>query len=115
MSDQTTTEFDYTCTCTDPGVACSSCVANRDRNGWPKDWRERMREWMRESSCPGCGKAGVVVGLDSVLRETRPAVRPHACGVGGPGSAPELPTNIGDTCCGQCAGGSCYVDQVTGA
>ena len=80
------TEFDYTCTCTDPGVACSSCVANRDRNGWPKDWRERMREWMRESSCPGCGKAGVVVGLDSVLRETRPAVRPHACGVGGPGS-----------------------------
>ena len=45
-----------------------------------------MREWMQESLCPGCGKAGVVVGLDSVLRETRPKVRPHACGVGGPGS-----------------------------
>ena len=106
-----TDETAHTCTCTDPAVACPSCLAQRDRNGWPKDWQKRMLG----SFCPGCGKAGVVVGLDSVLRETRPAVRPHACGVGGPGSAPELPTNIGDTCCGQCAGGSCYVDQVTGA
>lgn len=77
-----------TCTCTDPAVACSSCLANRDHNGWPKDWQERMREWMVESHCPGgCGKAGVVVGLDGVLRETRPEVRPHACNVGGPGTA----------------------------
>jgi hypothetical protein len=81
-----TTETAHTCTCTDPAVACPSCLARRDRNGWPKDWQERMREWLRESFCPGCGKAGVIVGLDSVLRETRPTVRPHVCGVGGPGS-----------------------------
>ena len=37
--------------------------------------------------CPGCGRPNVVVGLDSVLIETRPTVRRHACGVGGPGSA----------------------------
>ena len=51
-------------------------------NGWPKDWQKRMLG----SFCPRCGKGGVVVGLDGVLRETRPKVRPHACGVGGPGS-----------------------------
>lgn len=85
MSEQSS-ETAHTCTCTDPAVACPSCLALRDGNGWPKDWQERMREWMQESLCPGCGKAGVVVGLDSVLRETRPKVRPHACGVGGPGS-----------------------------
>lgn len=33
----------HTCTCTDPAVVCPSCLARRDRNGWPKDWRERMR------------------------------------------------------------------------
>lgn len=38
-------------------------------------------------TCPGCGAAGVVVGLDCVLLETRPAVRRHVCGMGGPGSA----------------------------
>lgn len=28
----------------------------------------------------------------------------------------DMPTpNIGDTCCGKCAGGTCYVDQVTDA
>lgn len=25
------------------------------------------------------------------------------------------PFNIGDTCCGKCPGGTCYVDQITGA
>jgi len=30
------------CTCTDPAVACPSCLANRDRHGWPKNWQERM-------------------------------------------------------------------------
>lgn len=37
--------------------------------------------------CPGCGRPNVAVGLDSVLIETRPTVRRHPCGVGGPGSA----------------------------
>lgn len=97
------TESDYTCTCTDPAVACPSCLARRDGNGWPKDWQERMREWMQESLCPGCGKAGVVVGLDSVLRETRPNVRPHACGVGGPGSAETEPEMVQKLlCCTDC-------------
>lgn len=68
----------------------------------------RTRSW-----CPACGRAGVVTGLDSVLLETTPRVRRHACGVGGPG-AEALP-NIGDTCCGKCPGGTCYVDGVTGA
>lgn len=27
----------------------------------------------------------------------------------------DYPENIGDTCCGNCPGASCYVDQVTGA
>lgn len=40
-----------------------------------------------KSHCPACGKAGVVMGLDYALLETVPTVRPHACGVGGPGSA----------------------------
>lgn len=71
------------CTCTNPAVACSTCLANRDRNGWPKNWRERMSTPV----CPACGKSGVVVGLDSVLLETAPAVRPHVCGIGGPGSS----------------------------
>lgn len=31
------------------------------------------------SYCPACGRAGVVVGLDSVLLETAPAVRRHSC------------------------------------
>jgi hypothetical protein len=30
------------CTCTDPAVACPACLAKRDRNGWPTDWRQRM-------------------------------------------------------------------------
>lgn len=29
------------------------------------------------------------------------------------GLPPEQP-NIGDTCCGKCAGATCYVDQITG-
>lgn len=41
---------------------------------------------MTETFCPACGQASVVVGLDCVLRETRPVFRTHACGVGGPGS-----------------------------
>jgi hypothetical protein len=40
--------------------------------------------------CPGCGRPNVAVGLDSVLVETRPTVRRHACGVGGPGASSEL-------------------------
>lgn len=78
-----TTERAQVCTCTDPAVACPACLAGRDRHGFPRDWRELMR---RGSFCSACGKAGVVVGLDSVLIETRPTVRRHACGVGGPGS-----------------------------
>lgn len=39
-----------------------------------------------ESYCPSCGRSGVRVGLDCVLIETAPAVRRHACGVGGPGT-----------------------------
>lgn len=74
------------CTCTDPALACASCLANRDRNGWPKNWQEALRTPV----CPACGKAGVVVGLDSVLLETVPAVRTHACGVGGPGASSDL-------------------------
>lgn len=70
------------CTCMDPAVACPACLASRDANGWPKSWRERMRT----SLCPACGKSGVTVGLDCTLLETSPTVRPHACGVGGPGS-----------------------------
>lgn len=27
----------------------------------------------------------------------------------------EVPPSIGDTCCGKCPGGTCYVDGVTGA
>ena len=40
----------------------------------------------RKSHCPACGKAGVVMALDYTLLETVPTVRPHACGVGGPGA-----------------------------
>lgn len=32
-----------TCTCTDPHVACPSCLARRDRTGWPKGWQDLMR------------------------------------------------------------------------
>lgn len=71
------------CTCNDPGVACPACLARRDRHGFPTDWQERMRQ---EAFCPACGKAGVATGLDHVLLETRPSVRRHACGVGGPGA-----------------------------
>lgn len=42
---------------------------------------------MDKSYCPSCGRSNVVVGLDGVLLETRPTVRNHACGVGGPGSS----------------------------
>lgn len=45
------------------------------------DSTERDRKF-----CPGCGRPDVVVGLDSVLYETQPTFRAHACGVGGPGS-----------------------------
>ena len=31
------------CACTDPAVACTTCLARRDRNGWPEDWQARMR------------------------------------------------------------------------
>lgn len=40
-----------------------------------------------EIHCPGCGKAGVVVSLNSVLIETRPEIRKHVCGLGGPGAS----------------------------
>ena len=30
------------CTCTDPAVACPSCLRKRDRHGWPKDWQSRV-------------------------------------------------------------------------
>lgn len=36
------TNTEVQCTCTNPAVACSTCLANRDRNGWPKNWQERM-------------------------------------------------------------------------
>lgn len=40
-----------------------------------------------EIACPGCGRMGVIVALDgATLIETRPEIRRHACGVGGPGS-----------------------------
>lgn len=42
---------------------------------------------MSESYCPTCGRVGVIVGLDCVLLETRPEVRRHACGLGGPGAS----------------------------
>lgn len=76
------TDPEAQCTCMDPAVACPACLASRDANGWPKSWRERMRT----SLCPACGKSGVTVGLDCTLLETSPTVRPHACGVGGPGA-----------------------------
>lgn len=74
-----TAETAQVCTCTEPAVACPACLAGRDRYGFPRDWRERMR---REFVCPGCGKANVVVGLDSVLLETRPTVRRRVPGAG---------------------------------
>lgn len=40
------------CTCTDPAVACPSCLAKRDMHGFPKAWRERMS---RTTDCTGCG------------------------------------------------------------
>lgn len=40
-----------------------------------------------EIHCPGCGRSGVVVALDSTLMEVRPEIRRHACGIGGPGSS----------------------------
>lgn len=42
---------------------------------------------MATNYCPGCGQANVTVGLNSVLMETAPRFRFHACGIGGPGSA----------------------------
>jgi hypothetical protein len=42
-----------------------------------------------------------------------PNLTHNRTGDGPPASEP-LP-NIGDTCCGQCPGDTCYVDQVTGA
>jgi len=56
---------------------------------------------MNSLYCPSCGRPGVVVGLDSVLVETRPTVRRHACGVGGAGATvdviyPPGPTTAGD-------------------
>ena len=50
-------ETAHTCTCTDPAVACPSCLAWRDRNGWPKDWQERMRDGWHDLMRPGddCG------------------------------------------------------------
>ena len=47
-------------------------------------------EYEQKSHCPACGKAGVVMSLNYVLLETRPTVRPHACGVGGPGSSEKV-------------------------
>lgn len=41
---------------------------------------------MATNYCPSCGRADVSMGLNSVLMETAPTVRFHACGVGGPGS-----------------------------
>jgi hypothetical protein len=37
------------------------------------------------------------------------------CPVHGRAAFVSEPPNIADTCCGACPGGTCYVDQVTGA
>lgn len=56
-------EIAHTCTCTDPTVACPSCLARRDRNGWPKDWQGRMRDGWHDLMRPGddCGGDYTVV------------------------------------------------------
>lgn len=66
----------------------------------------------------------------SVTRDSRPCMscgiprnEPPRWGCGQPSNHTARPRpsqdaewlNIGDTCCGKCAGASCYVDQVTGA
>ena len=55
-----------------------------------------------ETFCPGCGRAGVVVALDSTLLEVRPEIRRHVCGLGGPGSSAPEPVEC-------CASGRCEV------
>lgn len=49
---------------------------------------------MTTKYCPSCGRPGVAVGLNSVLIETAPIVRRHACGIGGPGSRGGDPVSI---------------------
>lgn len=63
-------------------------------------FRDHTAESAQVSHCPRCGRSHVVVGLDSTLLETRPTLRPHACGVGGPGSAEIEPSEAG--CPGLC-------------
>ena len=61
MSDRIehTTEIAHTGTSTDPAVPCPSCLARRDRKGWPKDWQGRMRDGWHDLMRPGddCGGA----------------------------------------------------------
>lgn len=58
---------------------------------------ESKAEKAQPDHCPNCGRAGVAVGLNSVLMETRPTVRFHTCGVGGPGSG-EIEPDCSDLC-----------------
>lgn len=44
-----TDEQAQVCTCAEPAAPCPACLARRDRHGFPKDWRERMRR-----PCPTC-------------------------------------------------------------
>lgn len=53
---------------------------------------------------PGCCGPDGTCHLDAIMDRLEPAPRPE----------PE-PFSIGDTCCGKCPGGTCYVDQITGA
>ena len=56
MSEQQSDETAQ-CRCVEPTVACPSCLARRDRNGWPKDWQGRMRDGWHDLMRPGddCG------------------------------------------------------------
>ena len=49
-------------------------TANENSTGKALAWT-----WQQVHYCPGCGQKDVTVGLDCVLRETRPVFRQHHC------------------------------------
>jgi hypothetical protein len=63
-----------------------------------------LREAARRVRANRYWGSGVSALVSTVLDDTAAAIE-----------ASMPPSNIGDTCCGTCAGGTCYVDQVTGA
>lgn len=64
----------------------------------------------------GLAEACQAAGIEPVQADEPPATREECCEGGCDETCPHAePPNIGDTCCGECAPGRCYVDQVTGA